>query len=201
MPNIHQIYIHHKNFQINVVISSIPFYHFAQMINSCVVLCDHRDATRSISTFTLAVTILLSTRKFIISTQCIFLSFVVQNTIMLCNSCQLSFCTVIRRHTQNQLNTSLQATPTQSGTLCPIFCHSCMQLSHIWIHLRLTKNACLELSSVLSQHLSFLPISLSAYPKCMLTPTLSKITKLFYTASTPLSASMCSLCDKPNKQV
>jgi len=37
MPNIHQIYIRHKNFQFNVVISSIPFYHFVQMINSCVV--------------------------------------------------------------------------------------------------------------------------------------------------------------------
>jgi len=132
MPNIHQIYICHKNFQFNVVISSMPFYHFAQMINSCAVLCDDGDAASLISTFlTLAVTILLSTRKFIIPTQCIFFSFVVQNTIMLCNSCQLSFCTVIRRHTQNQLDTSLQANPALSGTHCQIFCHSRMQLSHI----------------------------------------------------------------------
>ena len=150
------------------------------MINSCVVLCDDRDAASSLSTFlTLAVTILLSTRKFIIPSQCILLSFVVQNTIMLCNSCQLSFCTVIRRHTQNQLNTSLQATPAQSGTLCQIFCHSRMQLSHIWIHFRLTKNAYLELSSVFSEHLSFLPISLSACPKCMLTPMLAKSLNFF----------------------
>ena len=105
-----------------------------------VALCDHRDAATSIFTFlTLTVTILLSTRKFIIPTQCIFLSFVIQNTFMLCNSCQLSFCTIIRRHTQNQLDTSLQATPAQSGTLSQIFCHSRMQLSHIWIHFRLTK--------------------------------------------------------------
>ena len=150
------------------------------MINSCVVLCDHRDAANSISTFlTLAVTDLLSTRKFIIPTQCIFISFVVQNTIVLCNSCQLSFCTVIRRHTQNKLNTSLQATPAQSGTLCQIFCHSRTQRSHIWMHFRLTQNAYLDLSSVFSEHLSFLPISLSAYARCMLTPMLSKITKLF----------------------
>jgi len=167
------------------------------MINSCAVLCDDGDAASLISTFlTLAVTILLSTRKFIIPTQCIFFSFVVQNTIMLCNSCQLSFCTVIRRHTQNQLDTSLQANPALSGTHCQIFCHSRMQLSHIWIHFRLTENAYLELSSVFSEHLSFLPISLFAYPKCMLTPMFSKITELFYTASTSLSASMCSLCDK-----
>jgi len=30
---------------------------------------------------------------------------------------------------------------------------------------------------------------------------LSKITKLFYIASTPLSASMCSFCDRSNKLV
>jgi len=44
-------------------------------------------------------------------------------------------------YTQNQLKTSLQATPAESGTLCQIFCHSRMQLSHIWIHFRLPKNA------------------------------------------------------------
>jgi len=42
-----------------------------------------------------------------------------------------------------------------------------------------TKSAYLELSSVFSEHLSSLPISLSAYTKCMLTPMLRKIAKLF----------------------
>jgi len=51
------------------------------MINSCVVLCDHRDAASSISTFlTLAMADVLSTRKFVIPTQCIFTYFMVQNT-------------------------------------------------------------------------------------------------------------------------
>jgi len=54
---------------------------------------------------------------------------------------------------------------------------------------RLYKSAYLELSSVFSEHLSSFPISLSAYPKCMLTPMLSKIAKRFYMASTTLSAS------------
>jgi len=44
-------------------------------------------------------------------------------------------------YSQNQLKTSLQATPEQSGTLCQIFCNSPMQLSHICIHFRLPKNA------------------------------------------------------------
>jgi len=43
----------------------------------------------------------------------------------------------------------------------------------------LSKSAYLELSSVFSEHLSSLPISLSPYPKCMLTPMLSKIAKLY----------------------
>ena len=56
-------------------------------INNCGVLCDYRDSASSISTFlTLAVTDLLSTRKFILPTKCIFISFMVQNTIMLYNS-------------------------------------------------------------------------------------------------------------------
>jgi len=148
-----------------------------------------------ISLFIKFIKHLLSTRKFVIPKQCIFIPFMVQNTIMLWNSWKLSFCTVIRRYTQNQLNISLQATPTLSGTPCQIFSHSRMQLSHIWIHFCLTKTAYLELSSVFSED-SFLLISVSAYPKSMLTPMLSKITKLFYIASTPLSASMCSLCDK-----
>ena len=45
----------------------------------------------------------------------------------------------------------------------------------------LSKKAYLDLSSVFSKHLSSPPTSLSAYPKCMLTPSpmLCKITKLF----------------------
>jgi len=43
----------------------------------------------------------------------------------------------------------------------------------------LTKNTYLELSSVLSELLSSPQVSLSAYPKCTLTPMLNKITELF----------------------
>ena len=52
-----------------------------------------------------------------------------------------------------------------------------MQLSHISMHC-LSKSAYQELTSFFSEHLSSFPISLSAYPKCMLTPMLSKIAKL-----------------------
>ena len=73
----------------------MPFYCLTQMIYSCVVLCDHRDAASSISPFsTLAVTDLLSTRIFIIPTHWIFISFMIQNTIR-----QLSFCAFIRLYT------------------------------------------------------------------------------------------------------
>jgi len=77
--------------------------------------------------------------------------------------------------------------------------HSRTQFFHIWMHC-LSKSAYLELSSVFSEHLSSLPISLSAYPRCMLTPILRKLAKLFYMASTPLSVSV-SLCNVPNKLV
>jgi len=43
----------------------------------------------------------------------------------------------------------------------------------------LSKSASLDLSSVFSEHLSSLPTSLSAYPKCMLSPMLSKVAKFF----------------------
>ena len=68
---------------------------FTYMINRSVVQCHHGDSARSVSTFlTLAVTNLLTTRKFVLPTESIFISFVVQNIIMIFNSWKLSFCTV-----------------------------------------------------------------------------------------------------------
>jgi len=49
---------------------------------------------------------------------CISICFVVQNIMMLYNRWQLYFCTVSRRCTQHQLDSSLQSTPALSVTLC-----------------------------------------------------------------------------------
>jgi len=62
----------------------------------------------------LLTTTRLLTRKFILTTLCIFICFVVQNIIMLYNSWQLSFGTVSRRDTQHQLNTAWQTTQSSS---------------------------------------------------------------------------------------
>jgi len=90
------------------------------MVNSCIVYCYHRDAASSISLAVSRVTDLLTTTywKIHLSNTVHFHFFVVQNIVMLYDSWQLSFCTVSRRDTEHQLNTSLQATPALSATLC-----------------------------------------------------------------------------------
>ena len=105
--------------------------------------------------------------------------------IMLYNSWQLSFCTVCRRDTQTSwilLCKSLQLYQLLFAKSSATVVHSVPTFECVVC----LKNAHLELSSVCSEHFSSHPISLSAYPKCMPTPMLSKIAKLFYMASTLL---------------
>jgi len=196
-----------NNLQSNALVS-MPFYCYTWMMNSCCWAVPPYTCCNLNFYF-----LCFSRNRFINnwksqssnSCNCIFISFVVHDIIMLCNSCfglcNFLFALFGRRDTQHQQNTYLQGMQTLSisHSLLDLLPHSYVaSLYHLWMHC-LTKIVYLEPVSLLSWLLSFLPDSFSAYPKCTLTPR-SKITKLLYGLRTTV-ISLFPLLNKPKKLV
>jgi len=145
--------------------------------------CHHRDAASSVSAFlTLAVTDLLPLQNS--SFQHLQLDFhFFCGPAHYCSLCSkiwwFSFSTVSRSDTEHQQNILLYKTSKiyqslfAKSSATPV--RSLPTFGCILADWKLIS----KLSSLFSEHFSSLPISLSAYPQCMLIPMLSKITKLF----------------------
>jgi len=174
------------------------------MMDNYVAYCHHRDAATKVSFYFLSlavsrVTDLLTTTHLKIHLSNTVFHFFCgpQHYTVLCStitSNYLSFCTVSRRYTQHHLNAALQTAPALSATLLNFLPLSYAAFPHLNA---LSVQKCIPRAKFSFFRTSqFSSISLSAYPKCMLTtPMLSKIAKLFDMASTPLAVSLFSLCN------